>query len=594
MGAFTPKTVALLLQLLSTLLLLLLSLAAAVAERQVGAGLSCSRWPADSCKGAAWILPAASPKAALDRDKYDPPRNPLLEETLQIAGEAVAGLASAGDSAAPPSPSATPPAPSVAPPAPSVAPVQPPVDATASPRWLAATIARLMAMPSGFNGVLSTTVRAVTLTAPATAVAEGARGVPVGEYEARVEYTCLLVERYPTTSDAKTRRNRIGSMYVDGSVLPWGATVVISNADGDDGSRGFGDRIVGSDVSVGFDSRTHVLLPVDGSQPDTPLVACGSALIDAASVPTSTQVGQNPTAASWALKDQCESDMETVVPGAARTRCSRDARGGSPVTRVSLDGRNVTGGATAIAGKQAAALLEKAAVRVGSPPLASAADTRLLVWTVHDAAGAGSGLRAAATTTTAREVLNAQQVAELPRLEPQWQLYVLTLAPAVASAVLAATNAWGVLVTGSDALLRRHGTAADGLRRRVFVIEVGAAAFAVGASAVLGREFGGATARGYVAVEEGVLLGVATAGATGEVLRITVVPVVEGVLVRVGDATGQPVVWAALVLGCVDLLWDAVYVGLSVAVGLRGSRCGRACACTRNAESEEEATPPAW
>jgi len=516
-----------------------------------------------------WLLPAADAAAAAgERRRYGPDRNEAVEATLVAAAEVAAagGAAAVAGATAPP-------------PAAAAAAAGPP-----PPKRLAAAVAALLASPAGLDPLLPATIRAVTLTAPAAAAptaATSARATgggdtatstddaaqaaataaaraalesgwtpPRGTYELRIEYTCLSVEVYPTAVAVSTSSGRIGSkVWVGGAVLPLGAAV----AGGE----------VGANVLLVVDERG------DGSAAGpTPLLACGTAAVGGAAVRVSTDLNVLPTAASWAVGDRCGRVLaDDAIPDGVRLDCLGSVRGGRRVESVAVAAAVTAAPSTTTRPVD----LFAAAVGVVGPTAVPAPAQRLRLWGVGNGTSGGAALRSAATTATARTAVTASAVDALPRLDTPVQLGVFVLLPAVAAGALAALHTASVAVSGGGSLLPVGAcTAAAVVRWGTFAVEVTAAAAAVGGAVTLLEGIGGAAARGYVAVEEGgVLLQTAAAPGlpVGHVLVVTAVPVVEGVLVRVGSRQGERLVWAAAILGCLDLVWDVVFVAASAAVG---------------------------
>lgn len=527
--------------------LLLLSLLAAPvgAARQAGAGLTYTLSDSGGCENAAWILPAADAVRDIRRRSYKPERNRALEATL-LAGAAHAAPSAKLDG--------TRRLPSLA-----DLPVRGRAAASASPEQLARAVVMLMADPAGLDPVLSATVRGLTLLAPtnavgrdggapsapanassaATAAAEGGRP-SAGTYELRVEYTCLSLESYNSTIDATLRMNALGStVWVDGLVLPPGAAVPSNE--------------VGS----------NVLLAVDGISAGTPPLACGTAVFDSSAVRTAPRLGLLAKARSWAVGEHCRAAApDAAARETSRLECSRAAIAGQSVQAVFVDPAVEIFSSVNVSDED----LLAGAVGHPAPAAVPAAAQRLRLWEVGNGIAGGSSLRAAATAATAREAVSASAEVDLPRLEPPLLLILFTLLPAIASFVLAGLSFSGVVLLREEALLRRERSPAEDLRRRVFVVEQLSAGLAVAGSVVLLKEFGNASARGYVAIEEG---GVLLRETSGPVLVVTAVPVVEGVLVRLGSNRDRWLVVFALVLAVVVLSWNVVYVGLSVGAGWR-------------------------
>jgi len=510
----------------------------------VGAGLICALSRTGGCEGAAWILPAVDVVAAGGGGRrYGPDRNGAVEATLLAAGAAAAAAAAEASVAADA------------------------VAGTPAPERLAAAVAALLASPAGLDPILPTTVRAVTLTAPAAAAATAAgRSAlasddrpPEGTYELQIEYTCLSLELYPTTTDATTRTNRNGStVWVEGSVLPLGAAV------------------------AGGEVGTNVLLVVQEREAaergePTPLLACGTATVGGAAVRVSTDAAAVPTVSSWAVGDRCGRIVDDdATPGGVRLDCSAAVRGGRRVQSVAVAAAVM---ATPSAIIRSVGLLAAAAGHAG-PAAVSPRAQRLRIWGVGNGVAGGGALRSAATTATARAAVTASAVDELPRLDAPAQLVIFTFLPAVGAGLLAVCHTAAVRVGGATALLPVPPCPLSAaVKWVVFAIEVAAAAVAVGGAVQLGGGFGAAAARGYVAVEEGgvLLQEAATPGVPGgPVLVVTAVPVVEGVLVRVGSRRGAGLVRAAAVLGAADLVWDAGFLAASLAVAWRARRAATA------------------
>ncbi|KAK1859006.1 hypothetical protein I4F81_001605 [Pyropia yezoensis] len=169
---------------------------------------------------------------------------------------------------------------------------------------------------------------------------------------------------------------------------------------------------------------------------------------------------------------------------------------------------------------------------------------------------------ASSTTATAREAVAASAAGVQPRLDSEHVIVGYTLVPAVLGFLIGSSDALFVLVKGREARLRWRTGFNEATRHTfTFFLSVAAAAVALAAAVPLYGDFGQETVRGYVALEVGTVVYQAAAPGLppGGTLRLTVQPVVEGVLVRLGGRVGQEIVIAAMALAAVDLAWDACY-----------------------------------
>lgn len=520
------------------------------ATRPAGAGISYALSQLGGCEGAFWFVPATAVSAlrGVDARRYGPLRNAPLEATLLAAAAAAATDGPSVPTSAPEQ-------------APSLRAVTKGV--AASGEALAAAMQQLVADPSRLGAVAPALIRTVSVEVPrATMRGSARRRIPSGAlrglFEATLEYVCLGVELFATEADAIRGELRDGNKT-------WVAAAVY---------------LTGS---------AQVVVPFETAGGEPRPLACGSSVVDRQAIRTATLPWGSPTVVPYTYASTCAETLSGVRQSVG-FRCSLAERGSSGVGRVEIS--PAYGLVSAFRTDELLVRSSNNTRRAGG----AAAAVRLRVWRLPSVLALATS--ASSTTATAREAVAASAAGVQPRLDSEHVIVGYTLVPAVLGFLIGSSDALFVLVKGREARLRWRTGFNEATRHTfTFFLSVAAAAVALAAAVPLYGDFGQETVRGYVALEVGTVVYQAAAPGLppGGTLRLTVQPVVEGVLVRLGGRVGQEIVIAAMALAAVDLAWDACYVGLSVAWagGTCGGGCSRAVATATAAAAAAAAAGPA-